>query len=164
MRAKPRGRAVLHEEDATSQAGWLFADSFLALMVVFLATISFVPVLGGGFSGNANIKVGELGGTNLSQGLVFAYEKFDAARIQSDYVAMLAKQKYQPSTTVLYANIVGGFDPKAESSNQGVVRALAYSIQLRKVGLPEFASTRIDLGSDATLKPNQILMRVTLSS
>ena len=31
------------EEDATEQAGWLFADSFLALMIIFLATISFVP-------------------------------------------------------------------------------------------------------------------------
>jgi len=164
MRAKPRGRAPLHEEDVTSQAGWLFADSFLALMVVFLATLSFVPVLGGGFSGTANIKVGELGGTNLSQGLVFAYEKFDAARIQTDFITMLAKKKYQPSTTVLYANIVGGFDPKTENANQGVVRALAYSIQLRKAGLPEFVKTRIDLSSDATLKPNQVLMRVTLSS
>jgi hypothetical protein len=164
MRAKPRGRTPLHEEDATSQAGWLFADSFLALMVVFLATISFIPVLGGGFSGNANIKVGEIGGTNLSQGLVFAYEKFDAARLQSDYYVMLAKQKYQPSTTVLYVNIVGGFNAKSESANQGVVRALAYSIALRKAALPEFAQTRIDLSSDSTLKPNQILMRVTLSS
>jgi hypothetical protein len=34
-------------EDATPLGGWLFADSFLALMVIFLATISFVPNLGG---------------------------------------------------------------------------------------------------------------------
>ncbi|MFM1974690.1 MAG: hypothetical protein RL524_677 [Actinomycetota bacterium] len=35
---KVRHRRV--EEDATHQGGWLFADSFLALMVIFLATIS----------------------------------------------------------------------------------------------------------------------------
>ena len=44
-----RKRQLIEEEDATHQGGWLFADSFLALMVVFLATISFVPALGGGF-------------------------------------------------------------------------------------------------------------------
>ena len=164
MRARPRGRTLAVEEDATSQAGWLFADSFLALMVVFLATISFVPVLGGGFSGTADIKVGQLGGTNLSQGLVFAYDKFDAARIHTDFSTMLIKDKFPPSTKVLYANIVGGFDSKSESSNQGVVRALVFSIQLRKSGLPEFAQARIDLSSDANLKANQVLLRLTLTS
>jgi len=164
MRTKPRRRTPLDEEDVTSQAGWLFADSFLALMAVFLATISFVPVLGGGFSGNANIKVGELGGSNLSQGLVFAYEKFDPARLQSDFANTLAQKKLPSSTTVLYANIVGGFNPKTESANQGVIRALAYSVQLRQAGLSEFANSRIDLGSDSRLKQNQILIRVTLSS
>ncbi len=50
---KVRHRRV--EEDATHQGGWLFADSFLALMVIFLATISFVPSLGGGLTGTGNI-------------------------------------------------------------------------------------------------------------
>jgi hypothetical protein len=30
-------------EDVTEKAGWMYADLFLALMVIFLATISFVP-------------------------------------------------------------------------------------------------------------------------
>ena len=30
-------------EDASHLAGWMYADLLLALMVIFLATISFVP-------------------------------------------------------------------------------------------------------------------------
>ena len=33
----------LDDFDATSQAGWLYTDLLLGLMVVFLATISFIP-------------------------------------------------------------------------------------------------------------------------
>ena len=31
-------------EDATLLAGWMYADLLLGLMVIFLATISFVPI------------------------------------------------------------------------------------------------------------------------
>ena len=48
MRKKP---VVEEQEDTTAQAGWMYADLFLALMVVFLATISFVPT----FNGNSNL-------------------------------------------------------------------------------------------------------------
>jgi len=34
-------------EDTVSQSGWVFADLLVALSVIFLATISFVPDLGG---------------------------------------------------------------------------------------------------------------------
>ena len=156
--------AHIETEDATSQAGWLFADSFLALMVVFLATISFVPALGGGFRGNANINIGNLAGANISHGLVFGYEGFDAARIQRDYQDFLTKQQLAPSTKVLYVNIVGGFDPKSESSNQGTIRALAFSVQLRKAAnLTAFRDARIDISNSGLLKPNQVVLRITLT-
>ena len=78
-----RKRISIEEEDATSQAGWLFADSFLALMVIFLATISFVPVIGGGGVLGTG-KVGKIAGSNYVDGLVLAYEDVDVARITND--------------------------------------------------------------------------------
>ena len=72
----------VEEEDATSMGGWLFADSFLALMVIFLATISFVPALGGSVSSAGN--VGNIAGNNYVKGLNLVYESFDAATIESD--------------------------------------------------------------------------------
>ena len=152
------------DEDVTSQAGWLFADSFLALMVVFLATISFVPALGGGFKGNATINVGNLAGKNISNGLIFAYEAFDAERIKKDFTEVLANQQLGPNTKVLYVKIVGGYDAIGEGPDQGTVRALAFSVQLQQAGIPAFKEARIDLGNSKLIKPNQIVMRITLTA
>jgi hypothetical protein len=157
-------RAHHTDEDVTSQAGWLFADSFLALMVVFLATISFVPALGGGFKGNATINVGSLAGKNISNGLIFAYDSFDAARIKKDFTEVLSSQKLAPTTKVLYVKIVGGFNATNESPDQGTVRALAFSVQLQKAGLPAFAEARIDLGNSKLIGKNQVVMRITLTA
>ena len=152
------------DEDVTSQAGWLFADSFLALMVVFLATISFVPALGGGFKGTATINVGSLAGKNISNGLVFAYDSFDAERIKKDFSEILAAQKLAPSTKVLYVNIVGGYNAASEKPDDGTVRALAFSIQLRKSGPTAFRESRVDLGNSKLIKSNQVVMRITLTA
>ena len=149
------------EEDATSMGGWLFADSFLALMVIFLATISFVPSLGGGLSGTGNI--GNIAGGNYVKGLNIAYESFDAARIESDIDAFIEAEKIPRSSKVLFAKIVGGYDPSIENEDQGRYRALFFSAQLRNSGLAYFASSKIDLGASKLLKSNQIVLRLTLS-
>jgi hypothetical protein len=117
------------EEDATSQGGWLFADSFLALMVIFLATISFVPSLGGGLTGTGNI--GNIAGGNYVKGLNIAYESFDAARLQSDIEGFIIAEKLPRSSVVLFAKIVGGYDPATESEEEGKFRALLFSAQIQ---------------------------------
>ncbi len=156
---KVRRRRV--EEDATHQGGWLFADSFLALMVIFLATISFVPSLGGGLTGTGNI--GNIAGGNYVKGLNIAYEKFDAAQIQKDIDGFIAGEKLPRSSKVLYAKIVGGFNPKTESENEGKFRALLFSAQIQKAEIGYFANAKIDLSANNLLKPNQIVLRLTLS-
>ena len=154
-------RVRRHEEDATHQGGWLFADSFLALMVIFLATISFVPSLGGGLTGTGNI--GNIAGGNYVKGLNIAYEKFDAAQIQKDIDGFIAGEKLPRNSVVLFAKIVGGFNPATESENEGKFRALIFSAQLQKAQLAYFASSKVDLGANKLLKPNQIVLRLTLS-
>jgi hypothetical protein len=154
-------RTRRQEEDATHQGGWLFADSFLALMVIFLATISFVPSLGGGLTGTGNI--GNIAGGNYVKGLNIAYESFDAAKIQKDIDGFIAGEKLPRSSVVLYAKIVGGYDPASESENDGKFRALLFSAQIQKSGLAYFTNSKIDLGANKLLKKNQIVLRLTLS-
>ena len=154
-------RTRRHEEDATSQGGWLFADSFLALMVIFLATISFVPSLGGGLTGTGNI--GNIAGGNYVKGLNIAYEKFDAVQIQRDIDGFIAGEKLPKSSKVLFAKIVGGYDPKSEGENEGKFRALLFSAEITKAQIAYFQNAKIDLGSNALLKPNQIVLRLTLA-
>ncbi len=157
-----RARQVLHEEDATSQGGWLFADSFLALMVVFLATISFVPSLGGGFKGNATVNIGNLAGTNIANGMIMGYESFDANRIRQDFATFLKEQKLAPNTHAIYVNIIGGFDPK-DGADRGSVHALKFAIQMKDAGIEFIQGAKIDIGNNKLLKPNQIVMRLTLA-
>jgi len=148
------------EEDATHQGGWLFADSFLALMVIFLATISFVPSLGGGLTGTGNI--GNIAGGNYVKGLNIAYESYDAARIQSDIENFITAERLPRSSKVLFAKIVGGFGP-SESEEDGKFRALIFSAEITKSELLYFQGSKIDLGASKLLKPNQIVLRLTLS-
>jgi hypothetical protein len=156
---KVRARHV--EEDATHQGGWLFADSFLALMVIFLATISFVPSLGGGLTGTGNI--GNIAGGNYVKGLNIAYEKFDAAQIEKDIAGFIAGEKLPRNSKVLFAKIVGGYNPTSESENEAKFRALLFSAQIQKSAIPYFQDSKIDLGASKLLKPNQIVLRLTLA-
>jgi hypothetical protein len=149
------------EEDATTMGGWLFADSFLALMVIFLATISFVPSLGGGLTGTGNI--GNIAGGNYVKGLNIAYESFDAARIEQDIAGFIDAEKLPRSSKVLFAKIVGGFSSNSESEEDGRYRALIFSAEIQKAGIGFFADAKIDLGANRLLKPNQIVLRLTLS-
>ena len=149
------------EEDATHQGGWLFADSFLALMVIFLATISFVPSLGGGLTGTGNI--GNIAGGNYVKGLNIAYEKFDAAQIQKDIEGFIIAEKLPRSSKVLFAKIVGGFNPATESEEDGKFRALVFSAEVTKAQIAYFQNAKIDLGSNKLLKSNQIVLRLTLA-
>jgi hypothetical protein len=149
------------EEDATSLGGWLFADSFLALMVIFLATISFVPSLGGTVSSGSN--VGNIAGGSYIKGLNLVYEEFDPAVIRSDIQKFKRAEKIFLGSQVLYAKIVGGYDAKTEPSNKGTFRALLYSARIKSSDLSEFANAKIDLGTSDKLRPTQIVLRITLS-
>lgn len=156
-----RARVVRHEEDATSQGGWLFADSFLALMVIFLATISFVPSLGGGLTGTGNI--GNIAGGNYVKGLNIAYETFDPVQIEKDIAGFIEAEDLPRNSKVLFAKIVGGFNKNTESPSDGQYRALLFTAKITAAKIAYFEGAKMDLGSNSLLKQNQIVLRLTLS-
>ena len=150
------------EEDATSMGGWLFADSFLALMVIFLATISFVPALGGSVNNASN--VGSVGGKNYVKGLNLVYQDFDAAVIAADIAAYEKKEGLSGNSTVAFARIVGGFDSTSETSEQGRFRAILFAAKLKKSMMPAFENTKIDLSSNSQIKKDMVVLRLTLNA
>jgi hypothetical protein len=156
-----RKRISIEEEDATSQAGWLFADSFLALMVIFLATISFVPVIGGGGVLGTG-KVGKVAGSNYVDGLVLAYEEVDATRITNDIATYITQKKLSPTTAVLYARIIGGYTD-IEGDSAGSLKAMEFAVKLQRAELPYFRTAKIDLGSSNLIPAKTVVLRLTLS-
>lgn len=156
-----KARRSVEEEDATSMGGWLFADSFLALMVIFLATISFVPALGGSVSSAGN--VGNIAGSNYVKGLNLVYDSFDTAAIEADIAEYAKSEGISPKSSVIYAKIIGGYNPATEIEDDGRFKALMFSLRMKKAGLAQFENTKIDLGVNSSLKPDQIVLRLTLS-
>jgi len=157
-----RKRVLYSEtEDASQLAGWMYADLLLALMVIFLATISFVPNLSNSSSAvTAQIKQIS-SGYNYNRGLSLIYNGFDSKLITEDIANFKAKEGLPEDAEIIYAQILGGFDLKTENADDGKLRALEFSIKLSKDNPKLFATAATNLGSNLLLKPNEIALRLT---
>ena len=149
MKVRNRRHAA-HEEDATEQAGWLFADSFLALMIIFLATISFVPDL-------KNVE----GTTKIyTEALTLTYDNYDPDRVRADIVDFLNKKNFALSSKVVFARIIGG-GPDIQDDTNGYLRALKFSLDLQRDEVLYFMETRFDIQSSKLVANNSVLMQLT---
>lgn len=129
-------------------------------MVIFLATISFVPALGGAVSSTSNI--GNIAGGNYVKGLNLVYTNFDENQIRKDISAFAQKEGISENSEVLYLKIVGGFNPSTESEDEGRFRALLFSAKIKTSTLEQFSRSKIDLSASKLVAPDQIVMRLTL--
>jgi len=152
-------------EDLTGLAGWMYTDLLLALMVIFLATISFVPQIYGTITSGSNLVDSQAPAYRYSQyyktPLVKVYNSFDINLIKQDIVNFLVSEKLPVSSFVGSIQIVGGYDPLTEDATVGVNRALKFSTDLDQVDtqLLEKASTIIS--SSTSIGANQTALRIT---
>ena len=156
-------KRVFHTEaeDASPLAGWMYADLLLALMVIFLATISFVP----NFSNSSSAVTTQIkqisSGYNYNRGLSLVYNGFDSKLISDDIASFKVKEGLPEDAEIIYAQILGGFDLKTESADDGNLRALEFSIKLSRDNPQLFATAATNLGSNLLLKPDEIALRLT---
>jgi hypothetical protein len=158
------------QDDSINIAGWVFADLLLSLAIIFLVSISFsVPDRAGlgsspdlQTSGQNEFKRADLGEqAPINLGFNFYYSQFDEDRITSDLRTYFEKENLDPESEVIYAQIVGGFDPASEGSDRGTFRALDFSISLKKADLPPFRKANYDLSTSSQLTPDQIAVRLS---
>ena len=156
-----RGEAF-PQEDLTNQAGWMYADLFLALMVIFLATISFVPV----FSNNQTNKESSI--TNYSKifdkTLNMIIDSYDAGEIQKRVTDFLTQSNYSLKSRVVFIQIVGGYDPKSEGSQTGIQRAVNFSKLLDRGNPSITQDSAISLSVSRNIKTSQIVLRLSFAS
>lgn len=142
------------EDEATEQGGWLFADSFLALMVIFLATISFVP----------DVKnVADATG-NYAKALTLAYSTYDPVSVERDIQEFIAEESLPGSTRVVFARIIGGAPANNQNEENGYLLALNYSIKLQLDLTSRFKDTRFDLNSSTVVEDKTVVMVLTLAT
>lgn len=161
-------------EDSSSQAGWMFADLFLALTVIFLATVSFVP------NGNINAysevnqdqnrvldnnqivkNSNEI--TLISSGFIGQYQSNEFEKFKKDVTQYLKFKDLPQSTTALYLEVVGHTPEIGQPNDVGNLAALEFVIEARK-SLPIYmqnTSTSINLSPD--VKPGTVRVKITFT-
>jgi hypothetical protein len=148
-------------EDASHLAGWMYADLLLALMVIFLATISFVPNFANS-SSSVTTQIKQISsGYNYNRGLSLVYNGFDSKLIMSDITNFKVKEGLPADAEIIYAQILGGFDVNKESADKGKLRALEFSLKLSRDNPELFSTAATNLGSNLLLKKNEIALRLT---
>ena len=151
-----------HEEDATLLAGWMYADLLLGLMVIFLATISFVPI--DNFVSKSLVKATYKQvdkAFNFNRGLSLVYEKFDAKGLEEDIEAFKKREGLDNDAEIIFAQILGGYDPKTEDAQTGRNRALIYSFSLTQDANGLFSNASVTAGGESSLTKDQVALRLT---
>jgi hypothetical protein len=153
------------EEDATLLAGWMYADLLLGLMVVFLATVSFVPI--DNFISKSLVKASYKQvdkAFNFNRGLSLVYEKFDAKGLEQDIEAFKKREGLDNDAEIIFAQILGGYDPKTEDVQTGRNRALVYSFSLTQDANGLFNNASVTAGGESSLTKDQVALRLTFVS
>jgi len=152
-------------EDATLLAGWMYADLLLGLMVIFLATISFVPI--DNFVSKSLVKATYKQvdkAFNFNRGLSLVYDKFDAKSLEADIEAFKKREGLDNNSEIIFAQILGGYDPKTEDVETGRNRALIYSFSLTQDQNGLLRNASVTAGGESGLKKDQIALRLTFVS
>ena len=168
--SRTRSGDVDTQDDSIDIAGWVFADLLLSLAIIFLVSISFsVPERAGlgsspekQTSGQNEFKRADLGEqAPINLGFNFYYSDFNKEKVEEDLSAYFEREGLDPQTEVIYAQIVGGFDAQSEGSDRVTLRALEFSIALKKADLKAFAKANYDLTTSSQLDPNQVALRLS---
>lgn len=153
------------EDDLSGLAGWMYTDLLVGLMVIFLATITFVPQ--GKFFKDGQVAT--------SQNTVYSYSKVveepltlliqneelpDIPAIIKDF---LKQKNLAPDSNIVYVQIVGSYNEKMESPDKAVSRALSLSQKLEKA-YPDLLKTASTTFSRTTsIPPNQVVLRLVFA-
>jgi len=153
-----------HEDDLTAQAGWMYADLFLALMVIFLATISFVPELSNNVTRLRSSVVQPKSAYNYDKGLSLVYSTFDGAQIVSDINNFESAEKLPKETDIIYVQVIGGYNPDTEVAGDGTLKALDFSLKLMSLDSKLFQQAATNLGSSDQIASGQVNLRLTFAA
>jgi Na+/H+-translocating membrane pyrophosphatase len=156
-----RSTATQVGEDVTDKAGWMYADLFLALMVIFLATISFVPEFRSAPTSNTDGTT--VASSTMTNGANFQYSGFDPAKLKADIEKYRKENNLSSIAKIVYVQIIGGYDAAKQNVNAGTVTAISFSVNM-KSAIPElFNSADFKIDTSADLAPNSVSLRIVFA-
>ncbi len=167
MRARPSYQ-LNAEEDMSEKAGWMYADLFLALMVVFLATISFVPEIRASDE-NANqvriqsSKIKQSTNFNFDRGLTLLLKTPDGKLVSSKIRSFLAEENLPSDAQVVFMKVIGGFDATPGSDSDATTRAIKYGMQLKKDNPVLFSNSTLSVDISKSVPSDRVALVLTFS-
>ena len=149
------------EDDLTGLSGWMYTDLLLGLVVIFLATITFVP--------NLNIFSDE----KLTSGdSVYSYTKtIDkplSLLIENNQIPDIptlienfkSEQGIASTAEIIYVQVVGSYNEKMEPQSKAVERALELSQKLDLVFENLFKNAATTFSTTTSIPANQVVVRI----
>lgn len=160
MRKLPQ--EIFEEDDVTFLAGWMYADLFLAMMVVFLATISFIPE----YFGNDNKSTADA--YNYTQiykkPMIATYEGFNENLVAADVRAFILDNNLPADTEIVYAQIVGSYNKNIESSSEAIFRAQQFSTKMDLSNTTLLYNASTTFSSTTSIPVNRVVVKFTFAS
>ena len=150
------------EEDISGLAGWMYSDLLVGLMVIFLATITFVP----------QGSVFNSGGNFTDESTIYSYSKvFDKPltlliddeqlpNIQAIVDDFKLQNNLSADAAIVYLQIVGSYNEKMENPQQAVTRALSLSQKLEDRYEILFKNASTTFTRTTTIPSNQVVIRM----
>ena len=159
MSRQVRSTARSVGEDVTDKAGWMYADLFLALMVVFLATISFVPDLRSAPTSGSSAEGTAVASATMNQGGKLQYSVFDAEKLKIDIEAYKKANGLSTSSNIVYVQTIGGYDRATQKINDGTITAVNFSLQMKNARPEYFTQAAFKIATDSGLPKNTVSLR-----
>lgn len=156
-------RKSFRDADESFLAGWMYADLFLALMVVFLATVTFIPEYLGKLdqsATNSAFVYQEI----YKDPMVVVYEGFNADQIKRDIEAFLKSKRLVGDSKIIYVQVVGSYDPKIEDSTAAIERAKQFSEKLDLLIGDYFADPSTTLSTTTSIPKNRVVVKFTFAT
>ena len=162
IKAEPRHR---EEEDATGLAGWMYADLLIGLMVIFLATITFIPMMDGvvGNSTTGKPFFYTYSRTLEDKPLTILIEDRKIPNLEQVITEFKSANQLTPDARVAFVQIVGSYNEKLETKDAAIARALELSQQLERKYGEIFSSNSTTFTTTTSIPSNQTVIRILFS-
>lgn len=158
-RAKVRSR----DADDSLLAGWMYADLFLGLMVVFLATVTFIPEFLGGLNSsaaNTSYKYREI----YEKPFMAVYDNLNLERINSDITKFKIAEGLPTESVIITAQIIGAYNKDTEDSSIAIIRAQRISQEIDKSRFDFLRNASTTLSSTNSIPANRFVLKFTFAT
>jgi hypothetical protein len=168
MRART-SETISADEDMSDKAGWLYADLFLALMVIFLATISFVPEIRQSDQDSNSVRIQsstikQSTNYNFDQGLTLLLSAPDGQLISSRITQFLAESKLPSDAEVVFMKLIGGFANNPSGESAATTRAIKYGMTLKNENPELFSLATLSVDISDSVEDGKVALVLTFAA